>query len=87
MISNKLDKIIKNKCHLVYEKAAEFKHIIRLFNTNIDGRRKVIYGLRQVKGMHYFPQLLQNFARINPNCAGDVYKKRTNKQFKILLLI
>jgi len=31
---------------LVYEKVAEFKHIIRLFNTNIDGVRKVIYGLR-----------------------------------------
>ena len=36
---------------LIYEKVAEFKHIIRLFNTNIDGQRKVIYGLRQVKGI------------------------------------
>ncbi len=31
---------------LIYEKGADFKHILRILNTNIEGRRKIVYGLR-----------------------------------------
>eukprot|EP00828_Plagiopyla_frontata_P000834 TRINITY_DN0_c259_g1_i3.p2 TRINITY_DN0_c259_g1~~TRINITY_DN0_c259_g1_i3.p2 ORF type:complete len:155 (-),score=1.49 TRINITY_DN0_c259_g1_i3:48-512(-) len=62
---------------LVYEKAAEFKHIIRLFNTNIDGRRKVIYGLRQIRGIgRRFSTIICKIGRINPNSrAGELTEK------------
>ena len=62
---------------LVYEKAAEFKHIIRMFNTNIDGRRKVICGLRQVKGIgRRFATIICQIARIDPfTRAGELTEK------------
>jgi small subunit ribosomal protein S18e len=35
----------------INERAAEFKHILRILNTNIEGKTKIIYGLRQIKGV------------------------------------
>ena len=31
--------------------ASQFQHILRILNTNIDGRRKVMYALTHVKGI------------------------------------
>ena len=28
-----------------------FQHILRLLNTNVDGRRKVMYALTEIKGV------------------------------------
>ena len=36
---------------LVLERAAEFKHIVRILNTNIDGKQKMAYGIRSIKGI------------------------------------
>jgi len=29
----------------------EFQHILRVLNTNIDGRRKIMYAMRSIKGL------------------------------------
>lgn len=31
---------------LVFERSNDFKHILRILNTNVEGKAKVIYGLR-----------------------------------------
>jgi small subunit ribosomal protein S18e len=36
---------------MVYERANDFKHILRILNTNIDGKQKLAYGLRTIKGV------------------------------------
>ena len=52
---------------LVLENSQDFKHILRIFNTNIDGKRKVPYGLRSIKGIgRRFAYLICKIARINP---------------------
>lgn len=33
---------------LVYERAAEFKHIIRILNTNVEGKRKAVFALKGI---------------------------------------
>ena len=62
---------------LIYEKAADFKHILRIFNTNVDGKRKVAYGLRTIKGIgRRFAHLICKIARIDPHCrAGELTEK------------
>jgi ribosomal protein S13 len=29
----------------------QFQHILRLLNTNVDGRRKIMYALTEIKGV------------------------------------
>lgn len=36
---------------LINERATEFKHILRILNTNIEGRQKLPFGLRNIKGV------------------------------------
>jgi small subunit ribosomal protein S18e len=36
---------------MIYEKAADFKHILRILNTNIEGKQKLAFGLRGIKGV------------------------------------
>merc|ERR1712146_155288 len=36
---------------LLYEKVADFKHILRVFNTNLDGKSKVPFALRTIRGI------------------------------------
>lgn len=36
---------------LVFEKAEDFKHILRILNTNITGKAKLPFGLRGIKGI------------------------------------
>ena len=53
---------------LVLENSQEFKHILRIFNTNIDGKKKVAYGLRVIKGIgRRFAHLVCKIGRVNPN--------------------
>ena len=62
---------------LVLENSQEFKHILRIFNTNIDGKRKVAYGLRVIKGIgRRFSHLVCKIGRVNPNMrAGQLSEK------------
>lgn len=52
---------------LYLEKVDTFKHIIRILNTNIDGKRLVPYAIRAIKGVgRRFAITLCKKARIDP---------------------
>ena len=36
---------------IVIPESSQFQHIIRLLNTNIDGKRKIMYALTDIKGV------------------------------------
>jgi small subunit ribosomal protein S18e len=36
---------------LVLEKADQFRHIIRILNTNVEGKQRLAYGVRSIKGI------------------------------------
>jgi len=59
---------------LVYEKAADFKHILRILNTNVEGKRKVPFALRGIKGIgRRFAFVICRKAKIDPSRrAGDL---------------
>ena len=63
---------------LVLENHSEFKHILRIFNTNIDGKRKICYGLRVIKGIgRRFSHLICKIARVDANIrAGQLSEKQ-----------
>jgi ribosomal protein S13 len=36
---------------VVPEAHVQFQHILRLLNTNVDGKRKIMYALTEIKGV------------------------------------
>lgn len=53
---------------LILDSNIEFKFILRILNTNIDGKRKIPYGIRMIKGVgRRFAVLICKIARINAN--------------------
>lgn len=75
---------------MVLENSADFKHILRILNTNIEGKRKVPYGLRSIKGIgRRFAVAICKVARIDVNKRFFIQKEQENlpkkksKQFKI----
>lgn len=36
---------------VVPEQHQQFQHILRLLNTNVDGKRKIMYALTEIKGV------------------------------------
>jgi len=71
---------------LIYEKAATFKHILRIFNTTIEGKRKVAYALRGIKGVgRRFAFVICRKAKINPNRrAGELTEEEVNNVTNIV---
>merc|ERR1711966_501193 len=62
---------------LVLEKAEDFRHIIRLFNTNMDGKRRVAYGLRTIKGIgRRLAHVLCKIARVGPNLRSGILTEK-----------
>ncbi|CAB1117862.1 unnamed protein product [Ectocarpus sp. CCAP 1310/34] len=72
----------------------EFQHILRILNTNIDGRRKVQYSLTSIRGVgRRFANLICKKAEVDPNkragemTADEIEKLvaiiQTPRQFKI----
>ena len=68
----------------IYENTVEFKHIIRILNTNLDGKKKVAYALTAIKGIgRRIAHLICKLAKVNLNLrAGeigeDTWKKITD---------
>merc|ERR1712039_1143270 len=64
----------------------EFKHIIRILNTNIDGRRQVPFAITAIKGCgRRFAVLICKRARIPlTQRAGTLTEEQTNKIQDIL---
>jgi ribosomal protein S13 len=53
---------------LIYEKEAEFKYVLRILNTNIEGKRKIAYAIRSIKGIgRRFAILICKLAKIDLN--------------------
>ena len=65
-----------------------FQHILRLMNTNIDGRQKVMYALTSIKGCgRRYAQLVCRKADIDMNKRFDFYnffhfKKKKTKNYQ-----
>lgn len=36
---------------VVPEASVQFQHILRLLNTNVDGKQKIMFALTQIKGV------------------------------------
>ena len=52
----------------VLENPDEFKHILRILNTNVDGKRTVSYALRKIKGVgRRFAYLICKILKVSSN--------------------
>jgi len=71
---------------LVYEKTAEFKHILRILNTNVEGKRKAPFAIRGIKGVgRRFAHLICKKAKIDINRrAGDLSEDEMQKVTEII---
>ena len=53
---------------------SNLKHILRLLNTNVDGKRKVMYALTEIKGVgRRYANIVCKKADVdlNKRCAGS----------------
>jgi len=71
---------------LVYEKGADFRHILRILNTNVEGKRKVPFALRGIKGVgRRFAFVICRKAKIDPSRrAGDLNEDEMNLVTQII---
>lgn len=67
-------------------KANEFTHILRIQNTNVEGKRKVMFALRVIKGIgRRFSNLILKIAQIDLNKrAGELTEQEIEKINDIL---
>ena len=65
----------------IYENTAEFKHIIRVLNTNLDGKKKVAYSLTAIRGIgRRIAHLICKLAKVNLNLrAGEINEETWKK--------
>ncbi|ONM51623.1 40S ribosomal protein S18 [Zea mays] len=46
----------------------DFQHILRLLNTNVDGKQKIMFALTSIKGVgHHFSNIVCKKANIDMN--------------------
>ena len=64
----------KEKSHNKEGKSKDFKYIVRISNTDIDGDKKVVYGIKSIKGIGaHMANLIANESKINKNLKiGDL---------------
>ena len=64
----------KEKSHKKEGKSKDFKYIVRISNTDIDGDKNVVYGIKSIKGIGaHMATLIANEAKINKNLKiGDL---------------
>ena len=70
----------------VIQKQDDFKHIIRVLNTNLEGRRRVGYSLTAIKGIgRRFAHIILLRANISPRLrAGEVPQSGWDKINEII---
>jgi len=68
-----------SKIQLKQEK--DFKFILRIFNTNVDGKQKIPYAIRNIRGIgRRFALLITHKAGLNVNDrAGDLTEEQIQK--------
>lgn len=71
---------------LVYENPDNFKYIIRVLNTNLEGRRQLMYSLTAIKGIgRRLAHFICNKARVDPKKrAGDIQEEELEEIQKII---
>ena len=59
---------------LIIDNKDDFKHILRIYNTNIDGRRRIPFALRSIKGIgRRFAVVVCKVAKVDVNKrAGEL---------------
>jgi small subunit ribosomal protein S18e len=64
----------------------DFQHILRVLNTNIDGRRKVMFALCKIQGIgRRFSNLICKKAEVDPNKrAGELTQDEVEKLVAII---
>lgn len=68
----------KFKSLVVYNEEKDFQHILRILNSNIDGRQKVMYALTDIKGIG------RRFANVVCKKAGIDMRKRCDLLFVLV---
>ena len=70
----------------IYENTVEFKHIIRVLNTNLDGKKKVAYALAAIKGLgRRIAHLICKLAKVNLSLrAGEISEETWKKIQEII---
>jgi len=64
----------------------KFQHILRVLNTNVDGRRKVMYALANIKGIgRRFSNLVCKKAEINLNKRGGELSEEEIETIKTII--
>lgn len=60
---------------------SDFKFILRIFNTNVDGKQKIPYAIRTVRGVgRRYALLVVHKAGVNPNArAGELSDEQIDK--------
>jgi small subunit ribosomal protein S18e len=71
---------------VVLENASEFTHILRMQNTNVDGKHKVMFALRVIKGIgRRFANLVCKICQIDlSRRAGELTEAEMNKISDVL---
>ena len=66
---------------LVLSRASEFQYLLRMMNTNVNGKHKVGFALRIIKGIgRRFAILACKIAQVDTNRrAGDLTEEEINK--------
>jgi small subunit ribosomal protein S18e len=64
----------------------DFKFILRIFNTNIDGKQKIPYAVRKIRGVgRRFSNVVTLKAGLDPNRrAGDMTDEEIEKIVDII---
>lgn len=64
----------------------DFKFILRIFNTNIDGKQKIPYAVRKIRGVgRRFSHVVTLKAGLDPNRrAGDMSDAEIDKVVDII---
>ena len=62
-------------------RASDFQYLLRVLNTNINGKHKVPFALNTIKGIgRRFATLACKIAQVDPNRrAGDLTEEEINK--------
>merc|ERR1712110_1075329 len=71
---------------VVLARASDFQYLLRVLNTNINGKHKVPFALNTIKGIgRRMANLVCKIAQVDPNRrAGDLTEEEINKISDIL---
>ena len=86
IIEKKLKKLLFNMASLTVVPNTEFQHILRIQNTNVKGKEKVVFAMTAIKGIgRRISNLALKLAEVDINKrAGELTEAEINKVNEIL---